>query len=483
MGIDSQRGVNGAAKSAQPTGFEIRSYPAKRAGALLAGKLFRVYDCYAARSGRLFPRSPSTPGRRRNVISRLQFHFSQIFGVGSSKDRMSQVSIIAICGLTLIGIAFIYSAQLSVQGDYPLWRQAWFKQCVFAGLGFAAYWIVSRVKYNLILQYAHLIYAASIVALLLLETPLGVERYDARRWLDFKFFLFQPSEAAKIGTLVAVAGILSRSELGTLRESLVTLCKIAAVVALPILLIFRQPDLGSALVFPPMVFSLLLLTNLTTRFFTIVCSVGVVMLGIVAVDIYAYHQYMVKNGLSFMEDRGAYEAVSPLPLRDYQRNRVLAFVAPDAVDPGGTEVTWNLRQSLISVGSGGLTGKGWTEGTQARLGYLPQSVAHNDFIASVIAEEAGFLGSMLVLGLYFALLCNGLRIAGMARDRLGTHLAVGVTMMFLVHIFVNIGMTIGIMPITGLPLPFLSYGGSFILSCFILQGIIQSVYRYRRDYS
>ena len=123
------------------------------------------------------------------------------------------------------------------------------------------------------------------------------------------------------------------------------------------------------------------------------------------------------------------------------------------------------------------------EGTQAKLGYLPQSVAHNDFIFSVLAEEKGFLGSAIVIGIYALLMANGIRIASMARDRFGMLLAVGVSAIFMVHVFINIGMTIGLMPITGLPLPFLSYGGSFILSCFILQGLLQSVHRFRRDFS
>ncbi len=170
-------------------------------------------------------------------------------------------------------------------------------------------------------------------------------------------------------------------------------------------------------------------------------------------------------------------------MKDYQRNRLLSFVAPEVIDPQGIGVSWNYRQSLISVGSGGLAGKGWLEGTQAKLGYLPQTVAHNDFIFSVLAEEKGFLGSLLILSLFTVIVGNGIRIAGLARDRFGMLLATGVSVLFLVHIFVNIGMTIGLMPITGLPLPFLSYGGSFILSCCILQGFLQSIYRYRRKFS
>ena len=147
-----------------------------------------------------------------------------------------------------------------------------------------------------------------------------------------------------------------------------------------------------------------------------------------------------------------------------KRNRILTFVNPDKYDSVG--ISWNQRQSLISVGSGGLTGKGWTEGTQAQLGYLPRSVAHNDFVFAVIAEEKGFLGSLTVLGLFGLVLFNGIRIAGSARDRLGALLAIGVTVLFTVHVFVNIAMTIGLVPITGIPLPFISYGGP-VLSCLL----------------
>jgi len=130
-----------------------------------------------------------------------------------------------------------------------------------------------------------------------------------------------------------------------------------------------------------------------------------------------------------------------------------------------------------------LTGKGLLQGTQAQLGYLPKAVAHNDFIYSVIAEETGFIGSALVIALFGLMVANGIRIAALARDRFGMQLATGVSVLFLVHFFINIGMTVGITPITGLPLPFLSYGGSFVLSCFVLQGFIQSVYRHRRVYT
>jgi len=207
------------------------------------------------------------------------------------------------------------------------------------------------------------------------------------------------------------------------------------------------------------------------------------LMGVIAWDMHNYAKFIKDNNLSYLKDKGAYQVRSWLPLKDYQRNRILTFTAPEVIDPTGTKDAWNLNQSLISVGSGGLTGKGWTQGTQAQLGYLPPAVSHNDFIFSVIAEEKGFLGSLTVLGLFGIVLINGIRIAGLARDRFGTLLAVGVTVLFAVHVFVNIGMTIGLVPITGIPLPFISYGGSFVLSCCLLQGLVQSVHRFRKDFT
>jgi len=202
----------------------------------------------------------------------------------------------------------------------------------------------------------------------------------------------------------------------------------------------------------------------------------------VSLDVWRYTSFIESQHLSYVRDTGTYEKHSWLPLKDYQRNRVLAFVMPEKVDPSGIGIAWNSKQSLISVGSGGLTGKGWTEGTQAKLGYLPKNVAHSDFIFSVIAEERGFLGSITVIALFGVVLWNGIRIAGLARDRFGQLLAIGVTVLTGVHVFVNIAMTIGIVPVKGIPLPFISYGGTFVLSCCFLQGLVQSVYRFRRDF-
>jgi rod shape determining protein RodA len=383
-----------------------------------------------------------------------------------------------LVALSLIGVAFIYSAQLSQS------ENDWMKQILFLVIGAGVYLAVSLIDYRIWLSTWHWFYLACLLLLVLVLIPgIGDARFGAQRWIDLGVFTLQPSEPAKAAVLFATASILIRDKLGSIRQSLGTLGKLALAAGVPMLLILLQPDLKSAIVLPPMVFSMLYVSRLSTRFFAGALGAFLVLVSIVAWDTAGYVNYMKANKLDFMRDKGRYQDHSWVPLKDYQRNRILTFAAPDIIDPTGTRDAWNLNQSLISVGSGGLAGKGWTQGTQAQLGYLPPAVSHNDFIFSVIAEEKGFLGSLTVLGLFGIVLINGIRIAGLARDRFGTLLAVGVTVLFAVHVFVNIAMTIGLVPITGIPLPFISYGGSFVLSCCLLQGLVQSVYRFRKDFT
>ncbi|HXQ81579.1 MAG TPA: FtsW/RodA/SpoVE family cell cycle protein [Opitutaceae bacterium] len=394
----------------------------------------------------------------------------------TTRGRWDLWTPIAMAGLGAFGIAFIYSAELPVNG------RGWMVQLLWLLMGACVYVTVSLIDYQFWLGVAHWFYALCLIPLVLVLVPgIGTKVYGSQRWIHLGPFSFQPSEMAMVAVLLITASLLVRSEIGTVKQSLGVLGKLALAVGAPMLLILKQPDLKSAIVLPPMVFSMLYVSRLSGRFFAGALAAFLVVTGIVAWDTWRYVDFMESNRYSFQDDRGLYEKHSWVPLHDYQRNRILPFVAPETIDPLG--VGWNQRQSLISVGSGGLSGKGWTEGTQARLGYLPRSVAPNDFIFSVIAEELGFLGSITVLSLFGLMLFNGIRIAGLARDRFGTLLALGVTVLFMVHVFVNIAMTIGLVPITGIPLPFISYGGSFVLSCCLLQGLVQSVYRFRKDFA
>ena len=406
---------------------------------------------------------------------RLPVDGASVFNT-TTRERWNLLTPIAMAGLGAFGIAFIYSAELPVHG------RGWIVQMLWLLIGAGVYVTVSLIDYQFWLAVAHWFYALCLVPLVLVLVPgIGTRVYGSQRWIHLGPFSFQPSEMAMVAVLLITASLLVRSEIGTVKQSLGVLGKLALAVGAPMLLILKQPDLKSAIVLPPMVFSMLYVSRLSGRFFAGALAAFLLVTGIVAWDTWRYVDFMERSGYSFQDDRGLYEKHSWVPLHDYQRNRILPFVAPDKIDPLG--VGWNQRQSLISVGSGGLYGKGWTAGTQARLGYLPRSVAPNDFIFSVIAEELGFLGSITVLSLFGLMLFNGIRIAGLSRDRFGTLLALGVTVLFMVHVFVNIAMTIGLVPITGIPLPFISYGGSFVLSCCLLQGLVQSVYRFRKDFA
>ncbi len=397
-----------------------------------------------------------------------------------SQWRVDPVTPLCMAALSAIGVFFIYSAQVFTGGNLYIQQIGWL------GLGAVLYVLVSLVNYRHYLRHSHWFMVATIPPLLLVLTGAGVEVYGAQRWLEVPGagVRLQPAEPAKIAVLMVCSSILARSRIGTLSRSMWTLGKLALAAGVPMALIMAQPDLGSALVIPPMVFALLYASNLSKRFFVGALAAFMLVVGAVAADTYFYNRFLEANNVSPKEaaSRNLYGSEqSWLPyLKDYQRNRVLSYAMPEKIDPTG--ISWNINQTLITVGSGGAFGKGWTQGTQARLGYLPRAVAHNDFIFSVLAEEKGFLGSVIVLGLFGVVLANGVRIASLARDRFGTLLCLGATTLMAVHIFVNIGMTIGLIPIKGLPLPFLSYGGSFLLSCCILQGLVQSVYRYRKEF-
>jgi rod shape determining protein RodA len=294
------------------------------------------------------------------------------------------------------------------------------------------------------------------------------------RWIDFGFFQFQPSEFAKLAFILALAHFLSRPP-DELRQP-INFVKPLGLLLLPFALVMIEPDLGSALVLLPTGFFMMYAAGTPKRFLLRLVGGAGLCAALLLVDVlFLSPNWQIK-------------------LQDYQRRRLMVYLHRDYAPAGASKAererlkrkqldeSYNVRQALISVGSGGLMGKGWRQGTQNALGYLPRRVAHNDFIFSVIAEEEGFVGSVTVLTLYGLVLMTGIRIAGRARDRLGKLLAVGVVGLLFSHVFINIGMNISIMPVTGVPLPLLSYGGSSVLSSLIAMGLLQNVYIYRKAY-
>ena len=282
----------------------------------------------------------------------------------TTRERWDIGTPLIMAVLSVIGVAFIYSAQLNSE------RSSWEMQIVWLIGGIVTYVGVSLVDYRFWLRIVHWFYAACIVLLILVILPgVGTEVYGAQRWLRVGPIGFQPSDPAKIAVLLVIATILMREKVGTIYQSLGVLGKLALAVGIPMFLILLQPDLKSVIVLPPMVFSMLYVSRLSTRFFMGALAAFTVVVGIVAWDSARYINFMEENGYSYARDKGVYQDHSWLPLRDYQRNRIITFIDPDKIEPLGAG--WNLRQSLISVGTGGLLGKGWTEGTQAQLGYLP----------------------------------------------------------------------------------------------------------------
>ncbi len=394
----------------------------------------------------------------------------------SHESRVDRLQIAALCGLMLLGAVFVYSATMVSESAATLawYKQSWFRQVVWYVLGIGAAAVVCCVNYHTIARWSMVIYWAAIL-MLALVLVFGTVRFGARRWFDLGFFSLQPSEFAKLAFILAQAHYLSRP-IEELRV-LLTFWKSLGLMILPFLLILKEPDLGSALVFLPTGLAILFVAGIPRRYLLRLLG-GVGLLGalFVADVLFAPPNWQIK-------------------LEDYQRRRLMVYFGKEEPPPPGAskadlarlrqrqaDDTHNVRQALISVGSGGLTGKGWRQGTQNALGFLPRPVAHNDFIFSVIAEEKGFVGSVIVLTLYGVVLFSGIRIAGQARDRLGKMMAVGVVALIFSHVFINIGMNIRLMPVTGVPLPLLSYGGSSVLGSLIAMGILQNVYIYRKAY-
>ncbi len=389
------------------------------------------------------------------------------------EKRWDLITPLCLACLCVMSILFIKSARAYDGGN------EWKLQIIWCLIGFSVYFGASILDYRLFLKYAHILYGLSMVSLLLVFG--GPEIYGASRWIDFGFFKIQPSEMAKFATIVMGASILSRSKIGDIRDSLKGILRLCICFFVPMFLIFLQPDLGSTMVFPPIAFTLLYVARIPAKFFIATTALFVALLGVLSLDVYRYYQHKTEN-LRSSESVVAYEDNALLPLKDYQRKRILTFVAPEVVDPHGIGPNWNRVQALIAVATGGISGKGLGEGMQAKLGYLPSAVAHNDFIFGVLAEEWGLIGSSFAIFVYALIIYGCLKVAANSTDLFGRLLAVSVSVLLMAHVFVNIGMTLGITPITGLPLPFLSHGGSFVVTSFLLMGVVQSVYRYRKEF-
>jgi rod shape determining protein RodA len=341
--------------------------------------------------------------------------------------------LVAALLLSMIGLATVHSASSELAIDY-LPRQA-----LWVGVGLLVFLVSFSLDYQTLTKFAMGIYLVSIVTLILVLF-FGQEAGGSKSWLGIGSYRIQPSEFAKIATVLFLARYLASHNRFILRTREVIVA--SAIVALPMVLVVLESDLGGAAMFVPMLIGMLWLSGLQWRF-VLVCMLIAMVLGVAAWG---------------------------LVLQDYQKERVRTFLSPER-DPLGAG--YQLQQSKIAVGSGQFMGRGYQQGTQSQLRFLP--ARHTDFVFSVLAEEWGFLGVALVLVLYAIYVLNGARVAVRARDRVGILLVVGLLSMFTFHVLYNTAMVVGLVPITGIPLPFLSYGGSFTLANFISTGLILGV--------
>lgn len=341
-----------------------------------------------------------------------------------------------LIALVVIGLAALYSA--SYQRALATDTSFIGKQVVWLMFGLSVALLLMTVDYHRWLEGAYLLYGLNLL-LLVLVLVIGQTRGGAQRWLAFGPVTFQPSELAKISTVLVLARYLAEHREGP--RGWRSLGVPLLLVGLPMALILKEPNLGTASLFLPMAAAMLFVWGIPSRIFGI---------------LFAAFLILIPLGWQL--------------LQDYQRSRLLVFVNPN-LDPLGAGYT--VLQSRIAVGSGLLWGRGWFAGTQNQLNFLPER--HTDFIFSVIGEETGFLGAAGLLLLYAFLLHRSFRIAAESRDPFGSLLVTGLTTMIGCHVLINVAMTLGVAPVVGLPLPFISYGGSWLLSCLAAMGIIFSV--------
>lgn len=342
--------------------------------------------------------------------------------------------------LALIGVAMVYSATFSK----PEISQLYLKQILWISAGSLGLVFFASFNYHALLQrYAYPVYWMILVLLAVL-LALGEQISGSQRWIQLGPIGFQPSEFAKVATTLVLAKYLAGREEQIKRWKVILGAFLLA--GLPMGLILRQPDLGTALVFIPLTFAMLFIVGVSWQ-----RLLGIAMTGILA---------------------------SPLIwllLKEYQRQRLRVFLTPSMDSLGAG---YNVIQSKIAIGSGAAWGKGWLAGTQGQLRFLPEH--HTDFIFSVMAEEWGFLGSLILVMLFSILLLQSLRVARSARDMSGSLTAVGLTTIIFTQVGVNLGVATGIVPVTGMTLPFISYGGSSIIASMCMLGILMSIWSGRK---
>ena len=369
--------------------------------------------------------------------------------------RFDWVLFLSMLALIALGATAIRSAGLARPEE--MFHGIWLSTLASAGIGLVLYFVLAFTDYRAVLGVLSIpAYAVSVV-LLAAVLLAGSTVYGGRRWLWF----FQPSEISKICVIALLANVFGRVERTGLRGFLAA----AVILAVPVGLILAEPDLGTALTLVPAAVLMLFAAGVWRRGLVTLAAVA----GIATLLLLGAVYEAEKPGVP--AERRA-RILSCVPLKPHQIRRVRVFLFPERDRTGAG---YNLRQAKISIGSGGFAGKGLGRGESNHLKYLPQAISMNDFIFCVYAEETGFVGSTLLLALFGVLLLSGCRVAIVSHEGRGRLLALGVSTLIFAHVYVNIAMSLGIVPITGLPLPFISSGRTFLVMLMCALGLVQSV--------
>jgi len=401
--------------------------------------------------------------------------------------RIDFVLICAMLGLLIMGLLALYSSSYTGQ-ESTTQTNHFLKQLGWIVIGMNSVIIVYFIPHRWIYSSAYIFYGISLFFLFLIFF-IGKVGLGAERWLQMGPFSFQPSELAKVASVLAVARYISNEETDLNNPKYFLIA--GSFLVIPFAMIIRQPDLGTSMVFLAMALPMfywagLQLSNLLliiVPFFVMLASFSFSTFLILMILLVGYLIYSRRTKIVFITVfltniiMGLLTPVLWNHLKPYQQNRIKIFLNPES-DPRGAG--YQIIQSKVAIGSGGALGKGFMQGSQTQLRFLPEQ--HTDFIFAVIAEEFGFLGAVTGLILFLILIIRSIQIASMVRNKFNSIVIVGITTIIFFHVSVNLGMAVGLLPVTGLPLPFISYGGSSLVTNMIMIGILLNFYRNRFEY-
>jgi rod shape determining protein RodA len=363
-------------------------------------------------------------------------------------DFMLLLATLGLLAFSIITLDGATSNEVPGSPDYFVTRQA-----IYAVIGLVLMFVLARIDYSRFREVKFALYGVMIGLILLVLAAGGVTR-GSRRWLEFPFFRFQPSELGKVLLVLALSAfVIDRVRRASERE---VTSRVMLLALVPTLLVMAQPDIGTGIIYVAIAFTVLFVAGTKWTHFAALgglAAAATIMVLVVA------------------------PAAGTPVLKDYQKERLTAFLQKEDADPG--DEGYQLQQATIAIGSGQKTGRGTERATQTRFAFLPER--HTDFIFAVVGEQYGFVGAAIVLSLYALLIWRGLRILTLAKNLYGALVAGGITAMLLTQVFVNAGGNVGIMPITGIPLPLMSYGGSSVIVTLLALGILQSVYVQARE--